>query len=106
MKTKNDGKLDQVLQTLVLAKGPLYVEYIAAACGITETSYTCPITRRYIRQLIANGYVIGSSPGGYKMLYTAKEVQQYLNSLLRRQLGISKRIQAVYDAAQKMGILD
>jgi hypothetical protein len=36
---------------------------------------------------------------------TGKEVQQCLNALLKRTIGINKRIQAIYDAAQAKGIL-
>jgi hypothetical protein len=36
---------------------------------------------------------------------TGKEVQQCLNALLKRTMGINKRIQGIYDAAQAKGIL-
>lgn len=70
-----------------------------------DSNDTYPRHREYIRELIDEGYLIGSSKDGYKMMTSAKEVQVYLNSLLKRQLGMSKRIQAVYDAAQNQGIL-
>lgn len=73
---------------------------LSIVVGISETSDTCPTTRGYIRDLIDDGHVIGSSRDGYKLLQTGKEVQAYLNSLLERQMGISRRIAAVYEAAK------
>ena len=81
------------------------VNALAAGAGIAETMETCPVTRGLIRDLIDEGQLIGSSVNGYRMLTTGKEVQQHLNALLRRQMGISKRIQSVYDAAVKTGVL-
>jgi len=74
------------------------------AC-VLESDSTCPRTRSLIKELIIDGKLIGSSKDGYKLMTSGKEVQVYLNSLLKRQMGMSRRIQAVYDAAQKNGIL-
>jgi hypothetical protein len=74
------------------------------AC-VNETMDTCPITRGLIRSMIIDGELIGSTSKGYKLMDSGKEVQQCLNSLLRRQMGISRRIQSIYDAAQAKGIL-
>jgi len=79
--------------------------HIAWECMISEQSDTYPKTRALIKEMINEGHLIGSTSEGYKRLQTGKEVQQYLNSLLKRQMGISRRIQAVYDAAQTRGIL-
>lgn len=73
--------------------------------GVVESDFTSPNTRQIIKELIDDGNVIGSNSRGYKMLTTGKEVQQYLNALLKRQLGISRRIQAVYNSARAKGIL-
>jgi hypothetical protein len=74
------------------------------AC-INEMSESCPITRDLIRDMIDEGYLIGSNSKGYFIMTSAKEVQVCLNGLLKRSMGISRRIQAIYDAAQKNGIL-
>jgi hypothetical protein len=72
---------------------------------IKETSDTYPTTRDTIREMIEEGHLIGSTSKGYKLMTSGKEVQQCLNSLLKRQMGISRRIQSIYDAAQAKGIL-
>lgn len=86
-------------------KGQMKVNRLARWADVTETSDTCPTTRGLIRELIDEGHIIGSNSNGYFLIDTAKEMQVYLNSLLKRQMGISKRIQAVYDAAQRKGII-
>ncbi|MBW2645187.1 MAG: hypothetical protein JRE23_03225 [Deltaproteobacteria bacterium] len=73
--------------------------------GIAEKSDTCPVTRSLIKDMIDEGMLIGSTSKGYKLMTTGKEVQQCLNSLLKRTIGINKRIQSIYDAAQSKGIL-
>lgn len=94
-----------VLTLLKNSVSPMTAEDIAIWCGIAEISDTSPTTRGYIRSLIDDGYCIGSTREGYKMLVNGKEVQRYLNSLLKRQIALSTRIQKVYDAAQKDGLL-
>ena len=81
------------------------VKRIAWVADVAETCDTCPATRGLIKELIHEGHLIGSTNDGYMLMSTAKEVQVYLNSLLKRQMGISRRIQAVHDAAQRMGVL-
>jgi len=78
---------------------------IAFVANIHELSDTCPITRGLIRELIDDGALIGSTYRGYHIMDTGKEVQQCLNGLLKRQMGITKRIQSIYDAATAKGIL-
>ena len=78
---------------------------LSVKAGVHESNGTCPQTRLLIKELIDDGKLIGSNIDGYKLMTSGKEVQVYLNSLLKRQMGMSRRIQAVYDAAQKMGIL-
>jgi hypothetical protein len=78
---------------------------LAGYCLLIEHSDTFPKTRAVIRELIDEGALIGSTSTGYKLMTTGKEVQQCLNSLLRRQMGISARIQSIYEAAQAQGIL-
>ena len=78
---------------------------LADYAHIYETSDTCPATRGLIREMIDSGHLIGSTSRGYKLLDSGKEVQQCLNSLLKRSMGINKRIQAIYDAAKSKGIL-
>jgi hypothetical protein len=78
---------------------------LSDAAGLGESDSTAPKARKIILDLINDGNVIGSTAKGYKLLTTGKEIQQYLNALLKRQMGISRRIQAVYDAAQEKGLL-
>jgi hypothetical protein len=94
-----------VLTYLKSSTNPLTAGDLADKVGISEMSDTCPTTRGYIRSLIDDGYCIGSSRKGYEMLTSGKEVQKYLNSLLKRQTAISVRIQKVYNAAEADGIL-
>jgi hypothetical protein len=90
---------------LKFTSGPITAREIADRVGILEMDGTCPSTRGYIKDLIDTGHCIGSSAKGYSLLSSGKEVQEYLNSLLKRQMGISRRIEAVYKAAVKEGIL-
>ena len=103
--TKFEMNKKAVLSTLKRVKKPMTAFCIANRCGISEGSESCPKTRKIIRDLTADGYTIGSSSAGYRMLSTGKEVQGYLNDLLKRQIAISQRIADVYDAAKLEGIL-
>jgi hypothetical protein len=80
-------------------------EDLAWYCLLKETNDTYPKTRAIIREMINEGALIGSTSVGYKLMTTGKEVQQCLNALLKRTMGINKRIQGIYDAAQAKGIL-
>lgn len=95
----------KVLNMISHRSSPITAKSIAAGSFIVETDDTCPKTREVIRELIHDGYCIGSSGQGYLLLTTGKEVQEYLNSLMSRQIGISKRIQAVYNSAKSSGLL-
>ena len=72
---------------------------------IKERHDSCPTTRAILLGMIIKGALIGSTAKGYKLMETGKEVQQCLNSLLRRQMAISRRIQVIYDAAKAQDIL-
>jgi len=72
---------------------------------IKERHDSCPATRSVLLGMIVKGSLIGSTAKGYKLMKDAKEVQQCLNSLLRRQMAISRRIQVIYDAAKAKDIL-
>lgn len=85
--------------------GQMKAARLARCSDIKETFDTCPATRGLIKELIDEGHLIGSNSAGYFLMDNAKQVQQVLNSLLKRQMGISRRIQSIYDAAQKKGIL-
>ncbi len=78
---------------------------LAWSAMINESTDSYPATRGLIREMINEGSLIGSTVTGYKLMTDGKEVQQCLNSLLRRQMGITKRIQAIYDAATAEGVL-
>jgi hypothetical protein len=77
---------------------------LAQLSHIVENDSTCPITRGLIRELIDDGYCIGSTNQGYRMLTTGREVQEYLNNLLQRQAAMSKRIWLVWKNAKARGI--
>jgi hypothetical protein len=78
---------------------------LSANAYLNEVNDTYPKARKAIRELINDGNVIGSTKEGYKLLTTGKEVQVYLNSLLKRTIGINNRIQSVYDSAKDKGLL-
>jgi hypothetical protein len=83
----------------------LTAHQLAQFAAVNEISDSCPYTRGLIRELIDDGELIGSTSKGYKLMTEGKEVQQCLNSLLKRQMGITKRIQSIYNAATGKGIL-
>lgn len=85
--------------------GSMTAKYLANRACVVETNDTCPTTRALIREMIDEGHLIGSTSNGYKLMTSGKEVQQCLNALLKRAIGINKRIQSIYDAAQDNGIL-
>jgi hypothetical protein len=83
----------------------LTAQQLSKFAAVNEVSETCPATRGLIRELIDDGELIGSTSKGYHIMTDGKEVQQCLNSLLKRQMGIIRRIQSIYNAAQSKGIL-
>jgi hypothetical protein len=97
----------KVLSTLntTSARSRMKAQDLAYFAGVPETDTTCPTTRSIIRDLIDDGHVIGATSAGYCLMRTGKEVQNYLNSLLQREMAISARILAVYNAAKKNGVL-
>ena len=94
-----------VLSTLKHATVRMTAQEIADRVGIIEMHSTCVRTRGMIRELIKDGYPIGSNAMGYRLMTTAKEVQVYLNSLLKRQIALSTRIQNVYEGAKLEGLI-
>jgi len=100
-----------IVQVLKDRKGrPMTVKSIAdfvyvQVGRLVETNDSYPMTRKLIRELINEGHCIGSNRDGYYLMFNGKEVQSYLNSLLQRQIAISKRIEAVYNAAKEDGLL-
>jgi hypothetical protein len=88
-----------------MAGVPVKAEFISMSAGLVETDDTYPKARKIIRELIDDGYCIGSSNEGYYLMQSGKEVQVYLNSLLQRQIAISNRIAAVYYSGKKEGLL-
>jgi hypothetical protein len=91
---------------MALADGQTHTaKSLGLAAIITETEDTSPRTRALIREMVEDGELIGSSSAGYKNLTTAKEVQKYMNSLMKRQMAVSARILAVYNAAKGKGLV-
>jgi hypothetical protein len=84
---------------------PLKAYQVAAAVGLIESDKTYPQTREYIKEIIADGTPIGSCSKGFFLIQTAKEMQAYLNSLMKRQIALSKRITNLYDACKGKGIV-
>jgi len=77
---------------------PIPVRNIASIIGITDGE-SCPRTRKLILSAMKNNNVaIGSNRGGYFLLQSEKEMQEYLNELMSRQIAISKRIEITYYA--------
>ena len=75
------------------------VRDIAELANIRESHITCPITRKLIlKAMMTEGVAIGSDHRGYYTIRTAHEMQRYLNKLLKRQIAITERIEAVYKA--------
>lgn len=81
------------------------VKEIANWTRMHESDDSQPRHRALIRDLIGEGYLIGSTGNGYKLMTTAKEVQVYMNSLMKRQIGVSARILSVYNAAKGKGLV-
>ena len=102
----NQASKDLVLKKLQFMHGiPCKAEYLANHSGQCETDDTFPKTRKVVRELIDEGHCIGSNHHGYYIMQSGKEVQSYLNSLLRRQIAISNRIAAVYASGKENGLL-
>lgn len=77
---------------------PITVRNIAGIVGIND-SESCPRTRKLILSAMKNNNVaIGSNRKGYFLLRSEKEMQEYLNELMQRQIAISKRIEITYYA--------
>jgi hypothetical protein len=77
---------------------PMPVKDISEIVGINDGE-SCPRTRKLILEAMKEYNVpIGSDNRGYYIINTAHEMQRYLNSLLRRQLGITQRIEIDYNA--------
>jgi len=77
---------------------PMPVRDISELLNINDGE-TCPQTRKIIYNAMKNHDVaIGSCNKGYFILRTEHEMQRYLNSLLKRQIGITERIDTVYHA--------
>ena len=59
---------------------------------------TAPQTRKFIRELIAEGYPIASNRKGYYLIRSGKQMQRYMNELAGRISALSSRIHDVYHA--------
>jgi hypothetical protein len=80
-------------------------KYLAWVAVVEEKSDTYPRTRAVIKEMIEDGELIGSNAKGYFYMQDAHEIQRYMNSLMKRQIGIGNRIQAVFNAGVAKGIL-
>ena len=77
---------------------PVKVREISLALGLSESDPSCPATRKKIWEAIKEGNPIGCNGKGYFIIRSDKEMQSYLNSLMRRQIALSERITDVYRA--------
>lgn len=57
--------------------------------------------RKLVREMVEDGYPIGSDRDGYWVFNNRKEMQQYLNRMQAVQVALSKRIASVYHAYNK-----
>jgi hypothetical protein len=78
---------------------------LAWSAMIEESSDTYPRTRALIKEMIQDGELIGSNSKGYFNMRDAHEIQRYMNALMKRQIGLGKRIQAIFNAGVARGIL-
>jgi len=77
---------------------PVPVKALAAIAGIDDKE-SCPKTRKIILEMIEKDKVaIGSNTKGYFLIKTEKEMQKVFNGWMRRQLAMTHRMQALYDA--------
>ena len=77
---------------------PMPVQDISEIVSLKDYE-SCPRTRKLILEAMKEfNIAIGSDHRGYYLINTAQEMQRYLNSLLDRQIAISKRIDIVYKA--------
>lgn len=77
---------------------PITVNEISGIVGINDNG-SCPRTRKLILSAMKNNNVaIGSNHKGYFLLRVEKDMQEYLNELMSRQIAISKRIEITYYA--------
>ena len=81
---------------------PMPVRDIAEIIGMEESHPSCPRTRKLIlktmQDFVSQKKAIGSDGRGYYMINNEHEMQRYLNSLLNRQIAITKRIEITYNA--------
>lgn len=77
---------------------PMPVRDIAELLNINDCK-TCRRTRKLIHSAMKkHGVPVGSCTKGYFIIRSNHEMQRYLNSLLKRQIGITERIDTVYHA--------
>lgn len=78
---------------------PMKVRHLAGYIGIDENDNSCPRTRSLILEVMEKHMgAYGSDTRGYFPLKSMKQVQKYLNGLMKRQVKISDRIRTVWDA--------
>lgn len=102
MKSKLSYEITKLIGVLVLHGAtetkPLKLSRIAIYMRSMEQDPTNRGIRKVIREAIARGCPIGSNGKGYFLIHNEKEMQRYLNSLLKKQIAISQRIDDVYHA--------
>ncbi len=90
----------EIIEVLKRTKydAPMTVQDVASIVGINDST-SCPRTRKLILSAMKTfNMPIGSYHKGYYRLRNAHQMQRYMNSLLKRQIGITNRIDIVYKA--------
>lgn len=78
---------------------PMPIWQVAEYVGISESNKSCPKTRKLVKEAMKFFNIpIGTNRKGFYIIQTAQEMQRYLNSLLKRQIGITETIDICYEA--------
>ncbi len=78
---------------------PMPVRDISEIIGMHESNNSCPRVRKLIKDTMKYfNLPIGADYRGFYIIRTAHEMQRYLNSLLKRQIGITDTIDICYEA--------
>ena len=59
------------------------------------------VRKNMLKAMKGSNKAIGADTRGFYLIRNAHEMQRYLNSLLKRQIGITERIDTVYNAYHK-----
>ena len=92
----NSGKKSLVREAIEIRSKAGYrvpVKYLATWLNIHPST-----VRKYVVELVREGYPIASDSKGYWIMQSKKEMQEYLNKLQKVQVALSERIADAYHA--------